>query len=392
MRIERNEFVILYGFPASLYTAKLRSFLIKKGIPFIERHPGHRRFREYVAPTCGSSRLPIIEHPDGAIIQDTNDIIARLDRDAPELPVLPETPLQKIITRLINLFADEALLKQAMHFRWNTTAENRRFIEFDFGLAFAHHNAPSEIRSKGAKAARRFSGYLPFLGVNGEIADAIEAVHLDLLERLERHFAAHPYLMGGHPSLADYALMGPLYAHLTRDPHAGSLLYERAPRVLRWTEEMNGSGPVSPDHPDRDVSFEPHDRVPETLEPILSLMFETFAPELAAFAGRYREFIAANPNLPSGSPLDPSGYDQPSLAEVEIDYRGARMRMVARMFPLWLFQPVVQDYRGLLPEDKRRVDALLDATGGSEMMSISLPRALSRRGNRLVLGDEAENA
>jgi hypothetical protein len=149
---------------------------------------------------------------------------------------------------------------------------------------------------------------------------------------------------------------------------------------------MNRPSPFSPDHPERELAFEAGDSIPVTLEPLLALMFETFGPELAAFAGRFRDFVEAHPDLPSGSPLEPSGYDQPSLGKVEIDYRGVKMRMVARMFPLWLFQAAKAEYSAMEGEARRNTDALLAATGGAEMMSIALPRALTRRENRLVLG------
>lgn len=388
MRPGNSEAVVVYGFPASLYTAKVRSYLIKKGIPFLERHPGHPRFGEHIVPVCGSRRLPIVEHADGSVTQDSNDIIERLDREHPRLPALPPTPVQRLVARLVNLFADEALLKQAMHYRWNTTPENRAFVERDFGFAFAREASETAIRRSGADAARLFSGYVPLLGISAETAEAIEAVHLECLDYLERHFAAHPYLLGGHPSLADYALMGPLYAHLARDPHAGSLLHRRAPRVLRWTEEMNRPSPFLPDHPERELAFEAGDRIPDTLKPVLGLMFETFGPELAAFAGRFREFIEKQPDRPAGAPLESSGYDQPSLGKVEIDYRGTRMRMVARMFPLWLFQAVKAEYVSLKGATRRSADALLVETGGAAMMSITLPRALTRQNNKLVLGGD----
>ena len=40
--------VYLYGSYASYVTAKTRCYLLKKGIPFVERLPGHPRFREHV--------------------------------------------------------------------------------------------------------------------------------------------------------------------------------------------------------------------------------------------------------------------------------------------------------------------------------------------------------
>ena len=46
------------------------------------------------------------------------------------------------------------------------------------------------------------------------IRGALDEQYLDVLKLLETHFQHHPYLLGGHPSAADYAIMGAMHAHL----------------------------------------------------------------------------------------------------------------------------------------------------------------------------------
>ena len=62
---------ILYGSYASYYTAKTRSYLRKKGIPFVERLPSDLTFRETVRPTSGSHRIPQLMTPEGLVLQDS---------------------------------------------------------------------------------------------------------------------------------------------------------------------------------------------------------------------------------------------------------------------------------------------------------------------------------
>ena len=52
----------LYGSYASYYTAKSRSHLRKKGIPFVERLPSENRFREHVRPTSALIVFPSCSH------------------------------------------------------------------------------------------------------------------------------------------------------------------------------------------------------------------------------------------------------------------------------------------------------------------------------------------
>ena len=64
----------LYGSYASYYTAKVRSYLRKKGIPFVERLPSDPMFRNKVRPASGSHRIPQLLTPDGVVIQDSVEI------------------------------------------------------------------------------------------------------------------------------------------------------------------------------------------------------------------------------------------------------------------------------------------------------------------------------
>ena len=58
------------------------------------------------------------------------------------------------------------------------------------------------------------------------------------LGQLDAHFARHAFLLGGRPTLGDFGLMGPLYAHISRDPYPGRLLRAKAPHVVQWLERM----------------------------------------------------------------------------------------------------------------------------------------------------------
>ena len=76
----------LYGSYASYFTAKVRAYLRKKGIPFVERVPGVPRFREVVRKQSDNHRIPQLETPDGTVLQDTIAIFDALE------PLFPEPP------------------------------------------------------------------------------------------------------------------------------------------------------------------------------------------------------------------------------------------------------------------------------------------------------------
>src|SRR3569623_1927057 len=66
---------VLFGMPASLYTAKVRSYLRKQRLDFIERTPGHPSFLGEVVPAVGRWIIPVLQTPEGRLIQDGADII-----------------------------------------------------------------------------------------------------------------------------------------------------------------------------------------------------------------------------------------------------------------------------------------------------------------------------
>ena len=61
--------------------------------------------------------------------------------------------------------------------------------------------------------------------------------------------------LGDAPSRADYGLMGPLYAHLGRDPYPVRIMQQKAPLVFRWVERMNAPETETPEYPDRAPAF-----------------------------------------------------------------------------------------------------------------------------------------
>jgi glutathione S-transferase len=76
----------------------------------------------------------------------------------------------------------------------------------------------------------------------------VETLYLAFLDALNSHFEQYPYLLGWRPCLGDFGLLGPLYAHLGRDPYPARLMQQRAPRVWRWVERMNRADQDAPEY------------------------------------------------------------------------------------------------------------------------------------------------
>ena len=76
---------VLWGSPHSYYTGKIRSYLIKKGVPYREEFAFHPRFQGHILPAVRHFVVPILETPDGRILQDTTDMIEHIEAAMPLL-------------------------------------------------------------------------------------------------------------------------------------------------------------------------------------------------------------------------------------------------------------------------------------------------------------------
>ena len=89
----------LWGVAHSLYTGKIRSYLTKKGLPFRELYPTHPRFGSIVKPAVGMVVVPILETPDGRILQDTGEMIDTLEVEHVAPTLRPRTSTRELSSR-----------------------------------------------------------------------------------------------------------------------------------------------------------------------------------------------------------------------------------------------------------------------------------------------------
>ena len=106
---------ILYGMQASLYTGKARAYMRRNRIPVTERGAGHPEYMSRIFPHMDRFIMPVIETPEGDIIQDGTDILDYLEgKGLGKEPLYPEDPIMKAISLLFEFFGNEGLLRPAM--------------------------------------------------------------------------------------------------------------------------------------------------------------------------------------------------------------------------------------------------------------------------------------
>ena len=372
---------ILYRSYASYYTAKTRAYLRKKGIPFVERLPSDPAFREIVRPTSGSHRIPQLMTPEGVVLQDSVAIQDFLEEQFPHLPATPKTPKQKIFVHLMELMGSEGLLRLAWLHRWMFEA-NFTFVKKDFGRSFKPQGSDVDLQKYGDLIADRMMSYgLPESSPSAR--EALDEKYKQLLSLFESHLIQHPYFLGGHPSAADYAVMGAFHAHMGRDPAGLRVMQDHGPRVFRWVENMLLPEVQSPEFHDVPVAYLADDEVPDTALAILRFIADEYGKKFVLGAMGFNQ--AMEKLAPqAGYPLVPD-HDQPLLSSELVSYEGVETEHRTDLYAVWLTQRSQSYFHSLDATDQALALRMLGKGTLADLLGVPLTTEISRVNNRFLV-------
>jgi glutathione S-transferase len=363
--------VRLYGAPLSLYTGRARSYLIKAGIDYRETPPISDHYEDVVLAKAGGRRsMPTVELADGRVIRDSVAIVDHFEAERGG-PFTPETPRQQATSLLFDVIGAEGMLRPAMHYRWRYP-EHEVLLRHQFG-AITPRNPPRDLTVEGR--FERLKQAPADLGVPTELVDLVESLHVRLLEKLDVHFANVPYLLGGKPSVGDFGLIAPMYAHLGRDLKPLSLMHAHAPNVLRWVERMNRPEPDIGGFEHLGEDFLGDDDVPETLIDVLRHFAIDFVPETLAVCDATNTWLRTQPALAPGTTVERS------IGTATFEVEGRSMTAVAQPFRLYLLKRLQDHVAALMPDDRAGVTRLLEHAGMSVLLEPKLDRDIGRANN-----------
>ena len=364
----------LYAITHSLYSGRARSYLIKHQIPFQELSTGHESFKTEVLPKGKLATIPTLVTPEGEVIRDGAAIIEHFEA-ASDRPSRPTGPKQRIISALFDVIGTDGLLRPAMHYRWNFPEDNLAFVRYHF----LHSQRDTPERSEKTEAMmNRMRHAAMIFGVTEQTQAVVESLYLDYLEALNTHFKQYPYLLGWRPSIGDFGLIAPMYAHLGRDPHPAKLMQQQAVSVYRWVERMNRYDQDVPEFFNAGTDFVEDDVVPESLMAVLRVLAEDFVPETLAAADAINGWLADN-KPEAGTPAVGRLAQAPGTAT--FDLRGETIQALAQPHRFYLLQRVQDDYASLSEAEKVGVDAVLGESGMAAILHASLGRRIERKDN-----------
>jgi glutathione S-transferase len=277
--------------------------------------------------------FPIVVFPDGTPWTDSTPIIHELEARHRGRSVLPASPGERFLARLIEDFADEWLPIPLMAFRW-TSDEDVAFCARRQMHGWMGAVSEAELAAGMERFTARQQKVRTALGAGNPAAtEVFHRQYLALLAALESGLGQQLFLFGDRPSIADFGLYGML-SQFVVDPTAARILRQHAVRLFQWTQYMDDLSGHEGDWSDI--------RQPtETVRALVTLAGRSLLPMLVAVA----EAVAA------GKPL--------AVYEVE----DVQMTGIARPYPahcwLWLKKMFAE-----LPEtDRQALRPLLEEAG-----------------------------
>jgi len=349
-----SEQYTLFGGDISYYTGKALSYLRYKAIPVDYQQATRDVYKKVILPAVGWPVIPVVVTPDKTVLQDTSDIIDVLEEKFPQAPIVPQTPRQKIVALMLEVYGDEWLKLPAMHYRWN---HNLDWIIGEFGRLSAPDLDEQGQREVGEQTCRPFRGSLPMLGVTEKSSQAVEASYEALLLELDAHFSRFEYLLGSRPCIGDFGLIGPLYAHQYRDPNSGALMQRIAPNVVKWVLRMMEPAPLAGE-------FLADDEVPDTILPVLTRMLREQVPVIHDTMDRLAEWAQQNPQereAPRAIGLHAFTLEAGLVGEV------TEQRAI-QPFVQWMWQRPLDAFANLDASAQSSVSSLLTNAGANDAL------------------------
>lgn len=365
---------ILYGWHLSYYSGKVRCYLRYKQIPFVDTPVDFVTLTMRVKRRTGAVVMPVVVTPQGEWLQDSSAIIDELERRFPARPVIPQTPVRRFAAYLLETWGDEWWIPVAMHTRWSYP-ENYALFERDGGAALLPH-WPKFLRDRAvAKAANAMRGFLSRVGVTPEQTPLLERWTSDMLDTLDAHFAGHRFLLGETPTIADFGLIGTMYAHLGRDPWPKRELIDPRKHLRAWIDRMAEPDASAP------ATSMTSDEIPASLAPVLRSIASEFLPMIEA------TLTALHRHLKSGGDTElPRGLDP-----ITFPMGLGQFTRMAVPFMLWKMQRLIAVYRAMSANEQGAVRRWLEGKGCARLLDLAIP-PLRRVALRVALEPQAQAA
>lgn len=224
----------LYKSDISYFSGKLEALLRYKQIPY-RAVDCDRAALNLIYANTGFKKMPAVRCENGDWLYDTTPAIQWFERHYPQPAVLPDDPALAFLALLLEDYADEWLWRPAMWWRW-VPRVSRWALGWRIGAEFI-----------GTALARPFGWYFGHRqrdewlwgdGLTRDNADAVRDMLYSEFAFLEPLLEEQPFLLGSHPSVADFGYFGPMFRHFGNDPDPAEIMRRQAPNTYEWLARL----------------------------------------------------------------------------------------------------------------------------------------------------------
>jgi glutathione S-transferase len=351
---------LLLGAQCSRYSARVRSYLIKKRIAYVERVPTAWTFQVTIARRFGDAAVPVLITPEGEWIADSETILDRLEASHPQESIQPPDPVHAFLAALADVWASEFWQPVDLGTRWLDRSEYPWWYE-ELGGSMLPGFPKFAQNAFAGHVARMIQAHLPRLGATRETAPLVRRWAERTMDALEAHFAQHPYLLGERATRFDYGLIVPFYGHIARDPWSRDEYLMPRSNLHGWVWRMNqpyltAEAPPFPT---------PGSPLPATLAPIVRSLFDEFLPFVEGTLAELRRSV---PDAGKGTRIPRF------LGTVSYPYADGTHQRLAMPFTLWLVQRSLDMLAAMDPADAERTRQWVRESGGSRLLDLDIPR------------------
>ncbi|MFD2177974.1 glutathione S-transferase family protein [Veronia pacifica] len=286
----------LYRSSISYFSGKVEAYLRYKQIPFTYKDIDYCTLNKIYMNT-GFKKMPALEAEDGRWLFDSTPMIHWLEQCYGGSPIYPSDPALRFLAILIEDYGDEWLWRPAMWWRW-VPETSRRALGWTIATEIIH---PWLGRPAGWWFAKRQQNeWLWKDGVNKHNSNDVKEMLFREFEFLEPLLEEQPFILGSHPSIADYGYFASMFRHFGNDPVSAETMRIHAPNTYEWLSRMWNAKPeklpksqswIKPEQP----YWKPLlDRIGNDYLPYLKQNADAFA------AGKRRfDFVGRNLRFPS---------------------------------------------------------------------------------------------
>ncbi len=353
----------LHGWHLSYFSGKTRGYLNFKNLDFKDKDVNAFDLMYRIPKKTGAMVMPAIQTKQGEWLQDSSIIMEELDKRHPESCVTPSTPKQLMAAMLLEAWLDEWWIPIGMHYRWSYPENYSLFInDASKGLL---PFVPNVLRKPVAtKIANGLQAFLPTAGVRKVQFEMMERWTHKILDAFELHFTQYKFLLGDKPSIADFALLGPMYGHLNRDPAPKRDLLDVRPNLQNWVERCHaGEG--------KQGAYLKNDAIPETLTPIFQAIFDEFYPMVDEIVIKLKGYVVDR-NKTSGDTISRS------VGDVSFPMDGELFSRAGLPYTVWMMQRIQNCYQSLTSEEQQQVDSWSQEYGQYTFLDRDLGPELKR--------------